>query len=228
MMIKELNKSDLSKIAKKNGTSEAVFSVIALRERNRQETNLRRLRDELLAEGFKVVPNEFTAIFRDLAKAGIGDLVSEKGKPAKFRWNFAMKDIGKIGIETPAGIKVDNKPVKVYSGTQEGKKMDTKAKRANEVVNRIAAIKDQLELVKPLYEELDDLTEELLEVAEVNQTLKTDDNRLVTLIDNFADKNTVFRSAAVRRFEAELLTADEMTKKLIAAEKKAAKAAKVS
>lgn len=64
--------------------------------------------------------------------------------------------------------------------------------RAMEVVNRIAAIKTQLEAVKPLYDELDELTAELSDVAEVNQTLATNDGRFMTLIDNFAEKILFF------------------------------------
>lgn len=100
---------------------------------------------------------------------------------------------------------------------------DKNTVRAMEIVNRIAEIKNTLESVKPLYDELDELTGELGEVAEVNQTLATNDGRFVTLIDNFADKNTVFRPAAVKRFDVELLTGEELAKK---AEKLAKKAKK--
>lgn len=97
------------------------------------------------------------------------------------------------------------------------------AQKAMEIVNRIAAIKSQLEAVKPLYEELDELTTDLGEVAEVNQTLATNDGRFVTLIDNFAEKNVVYRPAAVRRFDVELLTGEELQKKQDKLAKKAKK-----
>lgn len=98
--------------------------------------------------------------------------------------------------------------------------MDKNTVRAMEIVNRIAEIKGVIEKVKPLYDELDDLTVELGEVAEVNQTLATNDGRFVTLIDNFAEQNTVFRPAAVKRFDVELLTGEELQKKLAKAKKK--------
>lgn len=94
--------------------------------------------------------------------------------------------------------------------------------RTMEIVNRIATIKTQLESIKPLYDELDDLTAELGDVAEVNQVLATNDGRFLTLIDNFADKNTVFRPAAVRRFDVELVTQEEMEKKMSKLAKKIA------
>jgi hypothetical protein len=95
--------------------------------------------------------------------------------------------------------------------------------RAVEIVNRIAAIKTQLEAAKPLYDELDELTGELGEVAEVNQTLSTNDSRFITLVDNFADKNTVFRPAAVRRFDIILENQEELTKRREKLAKKLAK-----
>lgn len=91
------------------------------------------------------------------------------------------------------------------------------------LVERIKDLKDQLEQVKPLYAELDDLIIELGEEVEIGETLKTDDDRFVTLIDNFADKNTVFKVAGVRRFDVELLTAEELAKKVAKAVKKASK-----
>jgi hypothetical protein len=98
--------------------------------------------------------------------------------------------------------------------------------RAQEVVNRIAEIKDKLESHKPLYEELDDLIGELADVAEVNQTLATNDGRFITSIDNFAEKNTVWRPAAVKHFDILMETKEELDKRTAAAAKKAAKAAK--
>lgn len=105
------------------------------------------------------------------------------------------------------------------------------AKHISELVNRIAEIKDSLEMAKPLYEELDELVlelhDELVEEG-LGNTLKTEDGRFVELVDNFAEKNTVFRPAVVRRFEAALMSAEELDKKILAAEKKAAKSKKAA
>lgn len=97
--------------------------------------------------------------------------------------------------------------------------------RAMEIVNRIAEIKTELDSKKPLYDELDELISELSDVAEVNQTLATNDARFITLIDNFAEKNTVWRPAAVKRFDIELLTGEELAKKNEKLAKKAKKEA---
>jgi hypothetical protein len=90
------------------------------------------------------------------------------------------------------------------------------------IVNRLAEIKDMLEAQKPLYQELDDLILELNEMADVGETLKTNDARFVTLIDNFSEKNTCFKVAGVRRFDVELLTVEELEKKVAKAAKKKA------
>lgn len=112
-MNKELNKSELGKVAHKNATSEAVFNVLAIRERNREETDLRRLRNQLVEEGFKIVPEEFKDTFQALAKAGVGELVAaHNGHPARFKWHFSLIEVGQAGLQTkPAEVK----PLKVVA-----------------------------------------------------------------------------------------------------------------
>ena len=51
------------------------------------------------------------------------------------------------------------------------------------------------------------------------------DGRFITLIDNFAEKNTVFRPAAVKRFDIQLDTAEELKKRQEKLAKKLAKGA---
>ena len=101
MTMKELNQKTLNKIAHRSTTSEAVFSLLALRERSRGETDLRRLRNELVEEGFRVVPDEFLDTFRDLASVGVGELIEAKsGVPARFKWHFSLKDISRKALES--------------------------------------------------------------------------------------------------------------------------------
>lgn len=94
-----MNKETLKKIAGKSGTAEAVFTVLGARERARTDIDLRRLRNELVSEGFKTVPAEFTAVFEDLAKAGLGELRRQKGKPARFAFYVNPIEVGKLGID---------------------------------------------------------------------------------------------------------------------------------
>lgn len=90
---------NLIQIAYRNKTSEAVFNLLAVRERNRGLTDLRRLKNQLIEEGFKIIPDEFIQTFRDLAKVGVGDLSEKAGQPAQFRWHYGLKDVGKTAIE---------------------------------------------------------------------------------------------------------------------------------
>ncbi len=96
-------------------------------------------------------------------------------------------------------------------------------KRASEIANKISEIKGKLEANKPLYDELDQLTVELSKEAEPGTVFNTDDHHFVTLTDNFAEKNSVWRPACVKRYEVERLDEAEMIKKLnkkVAAAKK--------
>lgn len=105
---------------------------------------------------------------------------------------------------------------------------------------RLIQLKGILESNKPLYEELDRLTLELKDIMgttafPVNLTEKETmymhndevkflaQNQIITVNDNFAEKNTVFRPAGVKRFEATLETAEEFRLRL---EKEAKKKAK--
>ena len=67
---------------------------------------------------------------------------------------------------------------------------------------RIMYLKQKLESVKPLYEEIDRLTMELVSAKKLPKALVLGkDYVAVELVDNFAEKNTVFRPAGVKRFE---------------------------
>lgn len=110
--------------------------------------------------------------------------------------------------------------------------------RANVV--RVIQLKAALDANKPLYEELDRLTLELKGVMGVGaipvrlteqETMYMHNNevkflapeQVVSIVDNFAEKNTVFRPAGVKRFEASLETTQEYNLRL---EKEAKKKAK--
>ena len=71
------------------------------------------------------------------------------------------------------------------------------------IISRIAAIKAQLEAIKPLYEELDTLTVQLADSVPAGTSFILGDDT-VTLVDNFAEKNTVFRPTGVKRFEVQI------------------------
>lgn len=99
-----------------------------------------------------------------------------------------------------------------------------------EMAARIAEIKTQLEAVKPLYDELDIMTVSLSHrMREENCTesmIHAGGDKYVEVIDNFAEKNTVFRPAGVKRFEAAVVTTEELEKRAEKAAKKASKGVK--
>jgi hypothetical protein len=95
----KMNREDLIRIAKKSPTAEAIFTVLGARERARTDLDLRRLRNELVAEGFKVVPAAFEETFAELAKAGVVELKKEKGKATRTRFLMSPVTVGKIGVD---------------------------------------------------------------------------------------------------------------------------------
>jgi hypothetical protein len=102
--------------------------------------------------------------------------------------------------------------------------MKDETKDVRQIVNRIVELKDALEAVKPFYDEIDELTQELQEIVGVNHNLFADDGRVVSVVDNFSEKNTVFRPVGVKRFDAKVETMEEMQKSQERQAKKAAKA----
>jgi hypothetical protein len=94
------------------------------------------------------------------------------------------------------------------------------------VAAEIAEIKAKLELVKPLYDRLDELTLQLHSMVGDQEVLVPQafldipgepshivPEQFVRIVDNFATRNTVFKAAGVRRFEAQSETpAEKMTK----------------
>lgn len=117
---------------------------------------------------------------------------------------------------------------------------EAKAAQVRADLARIIQLKATLDSNKPLYEELDRLTLNLKNVMGVgsipinlteketmymhnNEVKFLAPNQVVTIVDNFAEKNTVFRPAGVKRFEASLETIEEYNLRL---EKEAKKKAK--
>jgi hypothetical protein len=97
-----MDEKKLSQIANLNATAKAVFKVFKERDRNPREgmMDTRRVRYELEQEGVKVVPQEFVEVFKNLEKAGVGKLITEKGKPMTFKWHTSMKDVAAMALVT--------------------------------------------------------------------------------------------------------------------------------
>jgi hypothetical protein len=106
------------------------------------------------------------------------------------------------------------------------------------VATELVRIKTLLEANKPLYEQLEKLTLQLKELVGTEEVALMEEQVVLTLggpvfaapqyiriVDNFSDKNTVFRPAAVKRFEMASETMIERRQRVEKEVKKAAKAA---
>ena len=95
-------------------------------------------------------------------------------------------------------------------------------------LQRVLEIKQTLDSVKPLYEELEQITLSLLtDAASIHGYNHLQGfGHVFTIVDNFQEKNTVYRPAAVKRFELKVETEEEYQASLEKALKKAEKAKK--
>jgi len=90
------------------------------------------------------------------------------------------------------------------------------------VTSRLAEIESALGLMKKLYEEKEQLTLQLKELVGTEQEVVVGD-MIIKVVDNFAEKNTVFKAAAVKRYDLEV---DSLYARQVKADKEAEKAAK--
>lgn len=78
------------------------------------------------------------------------------------------------------------------------KKQTKKNKQIEELAKRAARVLAQLEDMKPLYNEMDKITEEFLKSG-LDQVCV--EGFTIQLVDNFHSKNTVFKTTSVKRYE---------------------------
>ena len=90
---------------------------------------------------------------------------------------------------------------------------------SSEVLSRLLAIESELSAVKDLYSERDALTLDLMRMGFKGELMP--DGTEVRLVDNYAEKNTAFRVAFIRRFEVEFIDPETARKRREKAEKKA-------
>lgn len=95
-----LKGSELKAIAYKTTTSIAAVNALASRERIRHESDITRMRSQLVRNGEKIVDTDFMQFFKDLEKSGVGSIVyGRRGKPTKFAWYYSLKAISKCMLE---------------------------------------------------------------------------------------------------------------------------------
>jgi hypothetical protein len=72
-----------------------------------------------------------------------------------------------------------------------------------QILKRLSEVESTIQLLKQLYDEKERLTLQLMEKVGVGQEVQEGDY-LFKVVDNFASKNVMFKSAAVRRFDLEV------------------------
>lgn len=94
-----LDQDVIRSIANESNTSKAVFDTLSKRIRFRRQTNLSKFANLMINKGERIVEEEYIQLFKRLEEAGIGTLViGRRGKPNRFKWNYNLKDIGRIGM----------------------------------------------------------------------------------------------------------------------------------
>lgn len=110
-------KEEIKHIAESTLTSQTVFGVLAKRERYRKETNLTKLHNQLMNQGFSIVEEDYINTFRSLEEKGAGVLIfGRKGKPNRFKWNYNLKGVAKMA----KGEETDIQSIKKGPGRPQG------------------------------------------------------------------------------------------------------------
>lgn len=86
--------------------------------------------------------------------------------------------------------------------------------RVLQVIERLATLEAMLNASKTLYAERDKLALELKDLVGVGVEVSHGD-MIMKVVDNFAEKNTVFRPAGVKRFDLEFDSATARAEKMM-------------
>lgn len=107
----KMDKAKLAQIVNEDPVAKAAFKHFLTRDRNPKDgiMDIRRAKYALQEEGVDVVPEELVSIFRDMEKAGCGKLISESGKPVRFRWTVNMKEAAKAALSTTGVVSKKTK-----------------------------------------------------------------------------------------------------------------------
>jgi hypothetical protein len=79
------------------------------------------------------------------------------------------------------------------------------AQRTKTLINKVLTLRDK---GKAAYKEADELLEQVLERLKPGESVELGEGQRATVIDNFANKNKVFRAHGISRFELEVTRAE--------------------
>ena len=86
----------IQQIANQNEAAKVVFSALGERQRFRRQTDLRRLMNNIMSGGQRLVEDDFMDVFKSLERAGVGSIIHRRGNhPPRFKWYYNLKDVAK-------------------------------------------------------------------------------------------------------------------------------------
>lgn len=106
----------LKQVAGANSTAEVVATSLALRERLRHFSDIRRTKMDLIKSGEKIVDSDYKKFWKDLEALGVGSIVyGRKGNPDRFEWHYNLKSVASAAIEGKdlELTKINFKPMKL-------------------------------------------------------------------------------------------------------------------
>lgn len=128
----------LYQLAHESKTADAVVHALASRERLRHFIDIRRLRYSLKKEGFKIVDDEYTNLWKEWERMGLGSIVRGRiGKDDRFVMNYDMRRVAEASIK---GTDLDSKDLRkgvVLKAVSEVKRRGRKPKA---VVSQAASV----------------------------------------------------------------------------------------
>lgn len=77
-------------------------------------------------------------------------------------------------------------------------KKDDQLKAIQALVAEAAQLLEKAESFKATYNRIDEIT---VKLSLVGNQFEDDDGAIIRIVDNFADKNTAFKTTAIKRFE---------------------------
>ncbi len=96
---KELNGQVLNQITNANHTSEVVMTHLALRTRNRIDSDVDSLRVYLLSKKEQIEETDYSSFWKSLAHAGVGAYIrGRKGNHDRFKWYYPLKAVADSAI----------------------------------------------------------------------------------------------------------------------------------
>lgn len=103
------NASRLIEIANLSETAKIIMTDLGARTRHRSFSDIKRQKLELIAKDYKVVEADANMFWRLMEQEGFGSLLlSKKGKPERFNWNYNLKEIAAIALEEKVATRKIN------------------------------------------------------------------------------------------------------------------------